>query len=329
MSLSITGLAPLVRKLETPRKLGHPVLGPTGNAGDFDALAIDCPNVFRHDDRWHMMYIGFDGSGYRTGLAVSDNLLDWERVGVILDWGEAGDCDAYGAAGTWLLRDPDLCGPQTLRQFEGRYWMFYGSYDQPGYEAGYGALCAATSEDLLHWEKVSPRPLLSAHDGEDWEKGTLYKSCVVLGDDGLFYHFYNAKNENAGPWTEETGFATSRDLLHWTRCPGNPVLRLGPDGAWDSKFCSDPWICRFEGLWVMFYFGFDSGHAQDGVAFSEDLLHWTKWPEPILRVGEPGSLDSRHAHKPGVIWHEGVLYHFYCAVRDTDDYRCITVATSE
>ena len=44
-------------------------------------------------------------------------------------------------------------------------------------------------------------------------------------------------------------------------------------------------------------------------------------------------------HKPAVIRHKGVLYHFYCACRPAkpgdqavdlgDEFRCITVATSE
>jgi len=89
----------------------------------------------------------------------------------------------------------------------------------------------------------------------------------------------------------------------------------------------------------MFYFGFDGKHAQDGIAFSKDLFHWEKNPEPILRYGKPGELDEIHAHKPSVIYHDGVLYHFYCACRKYregdpaenlgDEFRCITVATSE
>lgn len=327
MSVSLDRAAELAARLQTPHKLGRPVLAPTGRAGDFDEKMVDCPTVFRHEGRWYMMYIGFDGEGYRTGLAASDNLLDWERLGMILDWGGPGDRDAYGAAGTWLLRDPELRGPQTLRRHSGRYWMFYGSYDQPGYEAGYGCLCAATSVDLRHWEKWPGNPLLAPHDGLPWEQGTLYKSCVVPAPDGTFRMFYNAKNLNTGPWVEETGFAISTDLMYWTRHDGNPVLRLGDEGAWDSRFCSDPCVCRFDETWVMFYFGLGPAHAQDGVAFSDDLMIWTKWPEPILRVGEPGALDSLHAHKPSVVWHEGELYHFYCAVRDSDQYRCITVAT--
>ena len=64
-----------------------------------------------------------------------------------------------------------------------------------------------------------------------------------------------------------------------------------------------------------------------------------KLNRPILAPsGEPGSIDSKHAHKPCVIYHNGALYHFYCAVRPTEteeerrkfgkEFRCLTVARS-
>jgi hypothetical protein len=90
----------------------------------------------------------------------------------------------------------------------------------------------------------------------------------------------------------------------------------------------------------MFYFGLARDlHARELVAFSDDLLHWKKADETLVDVGPAGSLDTQHAHKPGVIAKDGVLYHFYAASRrkgpnDIDevnakDRRGITVATSE
>ena len=88
----------------------------------------------------------------------------------------------------------------------------------------------------------------------------------------------------------------------------------------------------------MFYCGFDGIHAQDGVAVSEDMIHWRKCEQPLIRYGEEGALDATHAHKPCIIWHDGALYHFYCAVHPTKDeeerkkfgheFRCLTVARS-
>ena len=69
----------VIDHLVTPYKLGKPVLTGSGREGDFDSRAVDCPNVFSHNGRYYMTYIGFDGEGYQTGLAVSDDLLRRRR----------------------------------------------------------------------------------------------------------------------------------------------------------------------------------------------------------------------------------------------------------
>ena len=62
----------------TPNKYGMPVLEASGVEGSFDCRAVDCPTVFRHNGSFYMMYVGFDGIGYQTGLARSDDLLHWD-----------------------------------------------------------------------------------------------------------------------------------------------------------------------------------------------------------------------------------------------------------
>lgn len=86
---------------------------------------------------------------------------------------------------------------------------------------------------------------------------------------------YNAKNQDSSPWIEQTGLATSTNLVHWQCCPANPVLKVGPPGAFDDVFASDPCVLRLDDGCVMFYFGNCSdGHARDSAAFSPDLLTW-------------------------------------------------------
>jgi hypothetical protein len=85
-----------------------------------------------------------------------------------------------------------------------------------------------------------------------------------------------------------------------------------------------------DGLWHLFYYGFDGERAGDGVATCEggSLVNWRKSPyNPILSHGPPGSYDSIHAHKPFVLEHNGIFYHFYCAVSESE--RTIALATSE
>ncbi|MFB9276011.1 hypothetical protein ACFQMJ_26700 [Cohnella cellulosilytica] len=324
----------------TPYRLGRPVLTGSGRPGAFDSHAVDIPFVFAHRGRFYMTYVGFDGLGYQTALAVSDDLLNWEPQGLLLRREEnSGRWDRIGAAGTWILKETNgLRELPTLKKVNGRYWMAYHSYPDFGYEEGAAEIGLAWCEDenLLEWHRLE-QPVLSWKDGADWEKGGLYKICL-LEHEGAFYLFYNAKNITYGDWKEQIGGAVSRDLLGWERLAHNPVLKVSP-GRWDSQFVSEPCIVRDGDAWLNFTFGFDGVHAQDGLAFSSDLLHWTKHPDPILPAGEPGSLDETHAHKASVIYWKDTLYHFYCAVRpyregdptvrEYNEFRCITVAASK
>jgi hypothetical protein len=55
------------------------------------------------------------------------------------------------------------------------------------------------------------------------------------------------------------------------------------------------------------------------------MATWTKWTGPHLtEPSEPW--DNEFAHKPWVVFHNGVVYHFYCACGDQG--RVIAVATS-
>jgi predicted GH43/DUF377 family glycosyl hydrolase len=121
-------------------------------------------------------------------------------------------------------------------------------------------------------------------------------------------------------WTERIGMAVSRDMRHWTRYGAGPVVDNG------YGISGDPQIVRMGDLWVMFYFGaFWRPHAFDTFACSRDLVHWTPWEGPSL-VSPSEAWDATFAHKPWVILHDGVVYHFYCAVGDQG--RAIALATS-
>lgn len=305
-------------QIRTPHKANRLLLMPSYKKGAFDSHAVDCPFLFYHEGAYWMTYVGWDGIGYRTGLARSEDLLTWEKQGMILDRGPAGSATAYNIAMTAILRENDLYGNGTLHTVNGRFIGTYHAYPSPGYEEGPGLIGLCSSTDLFHWE-VEP-PFLHPDPNCVWEAGGLYKSWL-LEHDGIYYLFYNAKNKPKGGWTEQTGFVTSRDLVHWERSPGNPVVKVGPTGAFDDYFASDPCVLRLrEDAWVMFYFGNSSDrHARDSAAFSHDLLLWEKCGEVLLDVGVKGSCDSRYAHKPAVIARDGRLYHFYCAVSPAAD----------
>lgn len=303
------------------------VLSASYRIGEFDSHAVDCPFPFRHEGRFHMTFIGFDGIGYQTGIAQSDDLICWHSRRLLVGRGERGSFREFNFALTCILRDNNLFGPGELQRVDGQYLATYHAYPNPGHERGPASIGFCRSRDLETWD-ISP-PCLHSAQGAPWERGGLYKS-YLLEHEGRFYLFYNAKNRDKWPWGEQTGLATSDDLLHWERHPDSPVLRVGEKGAFDDLFASDPVVLRRGNTWVMFYYGNCSdGHARDGVAFSDDLVRWDKAPGPILDVGPEGSLDSRYAHKPGIIHHDGQLYHFYCAVAPEPSGAISQVATNE
>ncbi|MCC7496248.1 MAG: hypothetical protein IT160_01645 [Bryobacterales bacterium] len=316
------------RGLETPYKLGRLIVSGSGHEGAFDRIAVDCPFVFYHHRRFWMTYLGFDGIGYQTGLASSNDLADWRSEGAILKRDPASPIARYNIALNWILRENDLGSRGRLRKVGGRYVGVYHAYPGAGFEVGPAVIGLAWSSNLRDW-KVD-EPCLRASDGAAWEKAGLYKPCLVE-DSGTYYLFYNAKNLPTH-WREQTGVATSRDLRSWTRYEANPILRNGPAGSPDERFASDPCVLRDGKRWVFFYFGLDSkGVARDLAATGPDPFHAEKCSQVLIDVGPPGSIDSTYAHKPSVITYEGVLYHFYCAVSKVNgkEVRGISVARSK
>lgn len=315
-------------RLATPHKLGKLVLSASGVPGSYDSNSVDCPFVFTHNGHFYMTFVAFDGVGYQTGLASSSNLVDWTKEGIILKRDPSSPILKYNAAMNWILRENGLYSPGKLKQVDGHFLGAYHAYPKVGLEQGAAVIGLARSKDLRTW--VCDPPILRPEDGAAWERGGLYKPCLVENA-GTYYLFYNAKNQTEGPWHEQTGVASSNDLIHWTRFEENPVIPNGPAGSMDEKFASDPCVLQDGNRWAFFYFGLDAkGVARDLVATGPDLKHATKCAAALVDVGPAGSVDSTYAHKPSMIAWKGDLYHFYCAVSRVNrkELRGISVARS-
>jgi predicted GH43/DUF377 family glycosyl hydrolase len=88
----------------------------------------------------------------------------------------------FNVALTWILRDNDLFGSSSLKKVNGRFLGTYHAYPEAGYEAGPASIGLCWSDDLRHWDLEEP--CLYAKDGSEWERGGLYKSCLVEEIDG-------------------------------------------------------------------------------------------------------------------------------------------------
>lgn len=64
------------------------VLGPSYNSERFDSIGVGNPSVIHHNDMFHMIYRGYDGSPWRRlGLATSSDGLEFSRLIVDHDRG--------------------------------------------------------------------------------------------------------------------------------------------------------------------------------------------------------------------------------------------------
>ncbi len=286
--------------------------------GHEEFVNADVPCVYQlpgREDLWYMSFIAFNGQGYNSFVAESDNLVEWSTPRLAMGFGREGEFDFGGCVvGAYLYETYDVKAPRILKTRDERCWTLYGCYaKQGGYEIDPGYEGVASSLDGLFWTRAREQYILSVHDPDvgAWEKDCIYQPWLVEHD-GLFYNFYNAKRDGV----EQIGLATSEDLLYWKRHPENPVIRVRPEG-YDAQFCSDGKVFRDGDHWVMFYFGVGRGGAHIMAAFSRDLLYWTAHPEPLYRAGgHPKGLDATYAHKISLVYNKAndVFYLYYCAV---------------
>jgi predicted GH43/DUF377 family glycosyl hydrolase len=323
-AVSIERMQQVYDEVKTPFKYGVVIRGETNQL-------VDCPSVFRHQGHWYMIYIGASNKvGYETFLARSADLLHWEKLGKILSFPSAG-WDRWQSAGGVALCDPMWGGSSELQAYDGRYWLSYLGGALQGYETdplSIGLAWTKNPGEAREWTRLVENPVLSREqsDVREFEKQTLYKSQIIWDRAKTLGHpfvmFYNGKFKNG---YERIGMAVSDDMIHWQRFGKEPVVANGEDNQ--RGISGDPQIVRMGDLWVMFYFGaFWRPGAFDTFACSADLVHWTKWTGPdLIQPSEPW--DKTFAHKPWVVKHDGVVYHFYCAVGDQG--RVIALATSK
>ena len=331
-------MAEVYEEVKTPYKYGM-VIAPSDNQHK-----IDCPTVFRENGRWYMTYVVYDGKGakdgrgYETWLAESDDLLQWRTLGRVLEFRD-GTWDENQRGGFPSLVDMEWGGSYALQSYKGRRWMTYIGGAGRGYEAISAPLHIGQA-----WTKGDPtkphnweaplKPILSIDDRDVqwWESLVQYKSMVYwdkserLGAPFVMYYNAGGKNPETGFKGERVGIALSKNMTKWRRYEGNPVLSHEAQGT----ITGDAQIAKMGDLYVMFYFSaFNPTRpykAYNTFACSYDMVTWEDWQgDDLIFPTKP--YDEMFAHKSFVLKHDGVVYHFYCAVND-DEQRGIAVATS-
>ena len=148
------------------------------------------------------------------------------------------------------------------------------------------------------WQIYTNNPVLRPGAKGEWDAGAL-GSMSVLKVGEVFHMYYEAwgvRGAQAADYLSlQIGHATSRDGLHWTKDPANPVLPKGSGQDWDRDGTWDPFVLYEDGVFKMWYGGGENTHCDWGYAVSTDGVHFTKKGQ----ISHLGNVEDDHVvHDP-------------------------------
>jgi beta-xylosidase len=190
-----------------------------------------------------------------------------------------------------------------------KWMMSFIGFNGEGYNS-----FVAESTNLVDW--TTPRLAMGFGPANEFDHGGcvigafLYESYdiraprILKRRDGRFWTLYGCYPRQGGyelrPGYE--GVACSDDGLTWRRAKNQPILAVqDPDcGSWEKDCIYQPWLVEHDGRFFDFYNAANGGTEQTGLAFSKDLLSWTRHSDnPVIRNRKDG-YDAQFASDPKV-----------------------------
>jgi len=188
----------------------------------------------------------------------------------------------------------------------GKIVMLYRAQDR----SGTSRLGYAVSEDGVHFQH-SPTPVFGPE--APYERGGGTEDPRIVEINRTFYLTYTGYNnvDGVGPGKRDAQLclATSTDLISWVR---RGVILPAYQGKWNVGWTKSGAILpeKIKGKFWMYYLADATDKAgQMGVAYSEDLLHWTDALDRPVVSTRPGNFDSQVAEPgpPPVMLPEGIF----------------------
>jgi predicted GH43/DUF377 family glycosyl hydrolase len=239
-------------------------------------------------DTLRMWYSGHDGTTGRILAAVRRPGGAWERLGVAIDAGFAGDSDRYG------VESPSVV--HTL----GGYLMAYAGFDGEATR-----LHMATSDDGQHWTTQGT----IMQRGPDEAVGASHP-CLLATEAGwwLFFCGYDGSQDSRHAAILA---AVSPTGASWDRV-GTILEPVAGELA-----VSHPCVIEIARTFYMFYASDDGGTGSVAVATSADGLSWNRHGT-VLAASDDGA-EQGGVYSPCVVrLHDGSLRMWYAALAGSD-----------
>jgi beta-1,2-mannobiose phosphorylase / 1,2-beta-oligomannan phosphorylase len=158
-------------------RLRRPVLEPSDAS---DGRGIEDPRVTEIEGRFYMCYTAYSrevpsgvktthlGGGVTPMIAVSDNLITWDRLGSIVQGEDNKDHVLFP------------------RRINGRYVALHRRPPQ---------VWLAESNDLIHWSEDDMRPIFGPRSDNGWDEKRVGGNGVPIETEHGWLMFYHAYNE--------------------------------------------------------------------------------------------------------------------------------------
>ena len=243
------------------------------------------PAVVRFQGRYWLYYSlppyeGKPTKGWNIGIAQSQNLVDWKKVGELTNTGE--------------VEQNGFCAPGAI-VLGGKVHLFYQTYGNRTRDA----LCHAWSDDGLRFTRNPTNPVF--RPAGEWTCGRAIDADVIQHQGRLLLYWatrdpaFKVQMQGVAAAPLDSDFARDK----WTQLnPDRPVLR--PELPWERNCIEAAAMARHGGRLYMFYAGgYNNEPQQIGVAVSDDGVRFSRlFQEPFLPNGPPGSWNASESGHP-------------------------------
>jgi hypothetical protein len=243
----------------------QPIL-PLGGLGEFDEFGTYPVSVIRDGELVRAYYAGWTRCesvpfNVAIGMATSsDGGASFTRAGPgpVLSYSQH---EPFVLSGPKIRRFDDVW---TLFYIAGRKWKLVDGRAEPVYK-----IRMATSSDGLDWLPAN-RDLIESRVEPD-EAQASPDVIYANGKYHMFFCYRYSSNYRGREFGYRIGYASSTDLLNWTRDDARAGLDVSSSG-WDDEMVSYPHVFELDGRTYMAYLGNGVGRYGFGLAVLDGVL---------------------------------------------------------
>ncbi|MFC1652999.1 family 43 glycosylhydrolase [Planctomycetota bacterium] len=214
----------------------------------------------------------WEGESPGVRLYMSDNLLDWTFIGLLIDR------DLLDPS-VWYY---DRFWAPEIAKINGKYYLLVNCRNELGSKQHPHGCCVAVADEI-----TGPYTVLTHeapfHGGNDL---TFFED-----DDGKVYAYWNGAKRM---YAAEVDMAAMKPIL--PQGGDEPLIVFTPTpGTWDSIGIEGPYVIKHEDVYYMFYSSWSRGYEIGYATAINPLGPWTKFPgNPIYGAQSKGACKKNN-----------------------------------